>query len=252
MTKEEMIAMKERSEKIQESEETLNALFGQKVLVKHENDILYYGIADSTTVRKLDDWPDEIDILPANDVEFTLKDMLKNLSGKNVKLGACDGVGFIYCGEVKPGLIPWLDKKSGQMYEAMNIQLDKIRASIHNFDKEYFPRYLERCRITWCKAHRTMDGFDESISLEEYKKRAMDNLKAQETRLANKIRRFNKLTNCLIEEMCTSISPDEEGALIILFEGTIMSSGSFWTIEECQRDGYLNWDIDVMANRRFN
>lgn len=247
MTMEEQI---ERSQKIQESEDTLNSLFGQRALIKHENDILFYGRVDTTTVKKLDDWPDEIDILPADDVEFTLKEILTALSGKNVKLGATDSVGFIYCGEVKPGLISWLNKKSGLMYEAMNAELNKIRASIYNFERNYFPKYLERRKIAWIKSHRNAKLEDFPVNLEESKARAMENLKQQETRLASKIRRFTKLTDTLVDEMYVSISPDEEGTLIIMFEGAVTNSGNFWTTEECQTAPHINWEIDVLTNRR--
>lgn len=190
-----------RSEQFHKNLKYLSTFLGsrRRMIVKSKDELLFFGRVDSTCMRKLDDWPEDLTMIPTDDKPL-LKDVLESIMGSNVKIGARDGVGFIYCGKCKPALLDWLDFQSDKVKWGNISKLDKIKADAFNFEGDEHTR-------------------------EDLEKK----LKRYEKKVAN----FKGTLSCEVTDIRRSLLPEEEGAYIILFDGCVPAAGSMWTIDEC-------------------
>ena len=198
------------------------------MIVKSKDELLFFGRVDSTCMRKLDDWPEDLTMIPTDDKPI-LKEVLESIMGSNVKVGARDGVGFIYCGKCKPALLDWLDFQSDKVKWGNISKLDKIKADIFNFESEFEHTLVSRNYNN--KKNHLPELSDEEVS--KLKEHMRADLEKKLKRYEKKIENFKGTLSCEVTDICRSLLPEEEGAYIVIFDGCIPAAGSIWTIDEC-------------------
>ncbi len=143
---------------------------------------------------------------------MTVEETLKKYEGRNVKIGAKNGSGFIYCGVVRDGLYDWLKTKT----EAQLERIDQLRGMWEYRLKDpegymlelgvYYPDDAQRHNIMGY-AERQFRKYDKML------------------------KNFKNINSSEVLEEYKSILPEERGTMIIIFDG--VARGTFWTIEEC-------------------
>jgi hypothetical protein len=163
---------------------------------------------------------------------MTVREKLRKLMGRNIKIGCNDGGSFIFCGPVTEGLFEWLDRQSDLMKRTIDQGLEKAMYNAEHFENEYFPKYIS---MVDCK--RLKDGLP--ILNEEEREHVHNYMKTEicvkrVNRWKNSESKFHPTLNAEVLQTYNSILPEEQGTIIVIFEGCYPSNHTFWTIEECR------------------
>lgn len=190
-----------------------------KVMVRSMDRLLYFGKVELSTLRKLEEWPEDLEITPA--AAPILKDVINELMGYNIKIGAKHGIGFMYAGECNPALINWINGQPNRVRDAYSDKIESVERDIYNFES-YFAK--------------NMSG-RKKIYTEEEKKvirvRLMERLKKRLARYEKKRDTFVGILSCGVTDIYQSLLPEEGDAYIVLFDGAYPSSRTIWTTDEC-------------------
>ena len=233
--------MLERSIKYAENRQKLIDNINKRCVVrdKETDELLYLGTIENTTLRKLDDWPEDLIILPTDDIP-RLESVLKMFDGKNVKIGANDGVGFLYAG---PGLFGFLKSKSDMVLAGIIAKIEQCEKDIYNFEHDFWISYVNGRNYA-----RRKNGLPllTKKDLEFTKEHQLANIKNRLYRYELKRDKFTNTLDCGVTDIYQSVSHDELGTYIIMFDGSSLAQGTFWTIKECAADLRIKRIIEMM------
>ena len=165
---------------------------------------------------------------------------IDDLAGRyriDVKLGAKDGSGFVFCGDLSDIDTAELDYMIVTSYRKAIKEHTAFIERERGRDSTY-ESFIRGARI---KARKL--GIDEDTSPEAYKKwllqrdRAIKKRIEARTRVKKKLTKFTSISTRKIVDVYKSIS--EIDTIILLYEGT--ETGRWWTTEEFQT-GIIDYD----------